>query len=333
MSKVAIVGVTTWGITLGLLAGRSTTDQVSILTRTKSETSDLVAENECSRFLPGIKFPENFLITHDPQIAINNTEVVILAVPSHSFRHNLVRIKDVLPSGSILVSATKGLEMPGRFRMTEIVAQEVSSDVSQNMCVISGPNLAKEIVMGKPSSSVIASHNPYNSGFVRDILMQSTFRIYTSEDVIGVELCGTLKNIIAIGAGIVDGLGLGDNAKAAYLTRGIAEITRLGAKLGAYPSTFAGLAGVGDIVATSFSELSRNRYVGEQIALGKNVDQIISSMQNVVEGIDTTKAALELGSDAGVELPITETISKILFHGMSPDQGITELMSRRPTSE
>lgn len=327
------MGPTTWGITLGLLAGQSEDNNVSILTRTEAEAIQLVRDNECSRFLPGVKFPTRFNITHSPEAALENVDAIIFAVPSHSFRNNIRSIKGKALGRFVVVSATKGLEMPDKLRMTEIVGQEWSKEIENNMCIISGPNLAKEIARGKPSSSVIASGNKENAEFVRNLLMQPTFRIYTSNDVIGVELCGTLKNIIAIGAGIVDGLNLGDNSKAAYITRGIAEITRLGVNLGASANTFAGLAGVGDIVATSFSKLSRNRYLGEQIAEGKTIDQITDSMQNVVEGIETTRAALELGRSAGVELPITEAIYKILFEGMQPDEGIRELMTRRPTSE
>ena len=328
-----MVGVTTWGVTLGVLAGQSSNNEISILSRTEIEATKLSTENECSRFLPGVKFPDGCRFTHYADKALEHANVVIVAVPSHTFRENIIHIADAIPSDAILVRATKGLEMPQKLRMTEIVAQEISQEICDGMCVISGPNLAKEIVEGKPSSSVVASINESNAELVRDIIMRPTFRIYTSKDVSGVELCGTLKNIIAIGAGIVDGLGLGDNSKAAYITRGIAEITRLGVALGASSSTFAGLAGVGDIVATSFSKLSRNRYLGEQIAHGKTIKEITGNMHNVVEGIQTTRAAVELGEEYGLELPITEAIYKILFEDMSPLEGIQELMNRRPTSE
>ena len=333
VNNVAIVGVTTWGITLAIMASKSQNNKITLLSRTEAEATNLSKEGECSRFLPGVRFPNSFTITASVKDAISNANIIILAVPSHSFRRNIAEIAPAIPSHSILVSATKGLEMPNKLRMSEIVGEELSKEICENLCVISGPNLAKEIVGGKPSSSVVASNNIVNAQLVRDVLMQPTFRIYTSDDVIGVELCGTLKNIIAIGAGIVDGLELGDNSKAAYITRGIAEISRLGTSLGASAHTFAGLAGVGDIVATSFSKLSRNRYLGEQIALGRTLEQITYDMQNVIEGLETTRAAVELGELLGVELPITQAIYKILFEGMQPQQGIQELMNRPPTSE
>ncbi|GIS94887.1 MAG: hypothetical protein CM1200mP22_21240 [Dehalococcoidia bacterium] len=199
--------------------------------------------------------------------------------------------------------------------------------------MLSGPNLAKEIMAGKPASTVIASQNPEAAERSRTMLMSTNFRVYTSEDVLGVELSGALKNIVALGAGIGDGMNAGENAKSAFITRGLAEITRLGIAAGANPLTFAGLAGLGDLVATCSSRLSRNRYVGEQLANGRSWTEISDSMDNVAEGVNATQAALVLAKELGVEMPIAEMASRVLFDGLSSQKALTELMSRPARSE
>ena len=217
--------------------------------------------------------------------------------------------------------------------MSQVLEEELGESLRHGVCALSGPNLAREIVAEMPSSTVIASSDTEAATKAQAIINSAVFRVYTNEDIVGVGFCGALKNIIALGAGIVDGLGLGDNSKAAFMTRGLAEITRLGVAAGASPTTFAGLAGMGDLIATCSSALSRNHFVGEQLAKGRNLTEIRAAMQNVAEGVDTTPAAVELADRLGVEMPIARMTRKILFDGLSVRDAIAELMGRDPTSE
>ena len=231
------------------------------------------------------------------------------------------------------MSAAKGLELPQGKRMSQVMEEELPAHLHPGICVLSGPNLAKEIIQGKLSSSVVAGQDQDHCRMAQDVLMSNTFRVYTSDDVTGVELGGALKNIIALGAGIADGLDAGDNAKAAFITRGLAEITRLGVAAGAKPLTFAGLAGLGDLMATCSSRLSRNNSVGRQLAEGRTWPEIRGTMDNVAEGVNTTNAALAMANTLNVEMPITQTTYRVLFEGLSPKDAIAQLMERPPRSE
>jgi glycerol-3-phosphate dehydrogenase (NAD(P)+) len=217
--------------------------------------------------------------------------------------------------------------------MSQVLEDELPASFHADICVLSGPNLAKEIVGGKAASTVIASKNPDAAQKAQNALMSAAFRVYTSADVLGVELAGALKNIVALGAGIGDGMDAGENAKAAFITRGLAEMTRLGIAAGADPLTFAGLAGLGDVVATCSSRLSRNRHVGEELAKGRTWPEIRESMDNVAEGVNATQAALILARELGVEMPIAEMASRVLFDGLSPEKAMAELMARPARSE
>ena len=304
-----------------------------MLTRTHTEAQTLVSDGRNTRFLPNVPFPKGLNITSRPAEALKNSELVILAVPSDRLRENVQQIKPHLKRGVITLSATKGLELPTARRMSQVIHDELPDSLHSSICVLSGPNLAKEIMAGKPASTVIASQNPEAAERSRTMLMSTNFRVYTSEDVLGVELSGALKNIVALGAGIGDGMNAGENAKSAFITRGLAEITRLGIAAGANPLTFAGLAGLGDLVATCSSRLSRNRYVGEQLANGRSWTEISDSMDNVAEGVNATQAALVLAKELGVEMPIAEMASRVLFDGLSSQKALTELMSRPARSE
>lgn len=277
--------------------------------------------------------PSELAITALKSDALANAEVVIMAVPSQRFRENLQWIRDSLGNDAIVVGAAKGLEMKTGKPMSAVFTDEMPAGFVRSYCVLSGPNLAKEVLAGWPASTVVASNDLEAARKVQRMLMSSRFRVYTNDDVVGVELAGALKNIIAIGSGICDGLGYGDNAKAAFITRGLAEITRLGVAAGANPLTFAGLAGLGDVAATCFSRLSRNRYVGEQLAKGITLSEILDSMKNVAEGVHTTAAALKLAGELGVEMPIAETTHHILFKGLELNEAVTRLMGRPPRSE
>lgn len=270
---------------------------------------------------------------HNPAQALQDAALVVLAVPSKSLRDNVRSVRGALPADAIVLSATKGLEAGTGLRMSQVLAQELLAPLVARACVLSGPNLAKEIVRGLPASTVVASRDAAAAALARDLLMTPRFRIYTSDDVVGVELGGALKNVIAVGAGICDGLQAGDNAKAGFITRGLAEITRLGVAAGASPLTFAGLAGLGDLVATCASPLSRNRHVGEQLARGRSLAEVQAAMDNVAEGVDTTVAALRLARELGVEMPITQTTHRVLFEGLDVHAAVQELMGRPPRRE
>lgn len=330
--QAAIIGATTWGTTLGILLAQNEIP-VSLLARTEAEAQLLSSERRNSRFLPDIQFPDCLSVSSQPGSALREAELVVIAVPSDRLRENVQRIKPHLRPGAIVLSATKGLELPEARRMSVVLEDELSPGFHSRICVLSGPNLAKEITQGKPASTVIAGRDPEATQKAQNALMSGNFRVYTSSDVLGVELAGALKNVVALGAGMGDGMDTGENAKSAFITRGVAEMTRLGIAAGADPMTFAGLAGLGDVVATCSSRLSRNRYVGEQLARGRSWPEIRESMDNVAEGVNATQAALVLAKQLGVEMPIAEMASRVLFEGLSPQKAMAELMGRPARSE
>ena len=259
--------------------------------------------------------------------------MLLIAVPSQTLRQNIRAISTYIPDSTIIVSASKGLEASSGMRMSEIIKEEIPTLSSDNVCALSGPNLSNEILAGKPSSSVIASNNESTAQYAQSLLNCSHLRLYTNVDLVGVEICGALKNITAIAAGICDGLDLGDNAKASIITRGLAEMARFGNSLGAETSTFSGLAGMGDLIATCSSGLSRNNQVGRMLAKNIPLDKIRKNMDNVAEGIETTKAVVTISSKLNIDLPIINAVSKILFDEMSVENATKELMARMLTSE
>lgn len=332
MTRVAVIGTTTWGTTLAIILAQKGLG-VALWSRTEEEARRLEGARENLRFLPGVPFPENLVVTSSLRHALERAGVVILGVPAQMMRFNVQAIRGFLRKTSIMVSAAKGLEVGTARRMSEVIAEEVDKDFHPSICVLSGPNLANEIIQGLPATTVVAAKAIGIAEDVQGILMTPNFRVYTNSDVVGVELGGALKNIIALGAGICDGLGYGNNAKAALITRGLAEITRLGVAEGANPLTFAGLAGLGDLVTTCSSPLSRNRFVGQEMAKGRPIQQVLDSMINVAEGVTTTKAARQMGHKRGVDMPITEAMYQVLFQGKDPRQAVTELMLREAKAE
>ena len=332
MSRVGVVGSTSWGTTLAILIAREGR-QVQLWTRTKDEASRLEIDRENRHFLPGTPFPPSLHVTSSSIAAFGYADLVLFVVPSSTLRHNARKIANSVSKSAVIVSATKGLEVKTGKRMSEILAEELPSEVIRNICALSGPNLAKEIIQGKLSTTVIASSNSAASNAAQAIITSEAFRVYTNNDIIGVEFGGALKNIIAIGAGICDGLHYGDNAKAAFITRGLAEIARLSVAAGATPLTLAGLAGMGDLIATCSSQLSRNYSVGVQLARGKSLDEIRASIENVAEGIDTTAAAKKLAKRFGVDMPITTAIHDIIFSGKPIHMAISDLLSRTANTE
>ena len=328
----AVLGATTWGTTLAVLAARGGAP-VRLLCRTADEAEALRRAGQHARRLPGVLFPDTLSVEHDPASALRDACLVIVAVPSDRFRHNVKRIAPYVPSDAVVLSVTKGLELPAGLRMSEVLAQELPGHPPGRFAVLSGPNLAGEIIGGKPALTVVASGDEEAGRLAQDTLMSPTFRIYTSDDVVGVELGGSLKNIIALAAGIADGLDAGDNAKAALVTRGLNEIGRLGIAAGAELLTFAGLAGLGDVMATCNSPLSRNRRVGEELARGRQLSDILADMGAVAEGVNTTVAALEIAERLDVDMPITRLMSQVLFEGLPAAECIPALMERPPRSE
>ena len=330
--RTVVVGATTWGTTLALvMAGEGR--PVTLLTRDEAECDGLRSAGENPRFLPGVAFPPLLTVSANEAETLSGAALVVIAVPSDRLRENARRLTPHLGPDAVVVSATKGLELPSAMRMSETLAEELPSSLHAGICALSGPNLAKEIVQGRLASTVIASASREAAELAQRALLSSRFRVYTSSDVTGVELGGALKNIVALGAGICDGLEVGENAKAAFITRGLAEIARLGEAAGAAPLTFAGLAGVGDVIATCASRLSRNRYVGEQLALGRSWPEIRASMDNVAEGVNATEAALKMAGRLDVEMPITQTTYRVLHEGLSPRDAAAELMERPVRSE
>ena len=331
MAELGVVGPTSWGTTLAvLLACRG--HQVRLLARTPQEAQALEEARENRRFLPGLLFPPTLTVTAAPEEAVGGVQGVVLAVPSPSLRENVRRIAPFLPPAALILHAVKGLEPGTALRMSQVLAEEVPSHREQ-VAVLSGPNLAREIARGLPSSTVIASAHPQVARWFQEVFHTPTFRVYISRDVVGVELGGALKNIVAIGAGICDGLRLGDNAKAAFVARGLAEITRLGVAAGADPLTFAGLAGLGDLMATCWSPLSRNRTVGERLALGYPLGQALKELGQVAEGVSTVPEALRLAERYGVEMPIARTTYQVLYQGLPIAQAIQTLLDRSPKAE
>ena len=331
-NKVTVIGTTSWGITLACLIANKNIS-VDIWARTKNEAQSIQNDREDKKHLPGITLSKNITISHDLESCIKNSKYILLAVPSHSFRNNMISLSNYLDNSHTIISATKGIEIETNKRMSEVAAEYISNIQNTTFSVLSGPNLAKEVANGLPASSVIASLSNTTAENIQNLLTTKTFRIYRSSDVVGVELCGSLKNIIAIGAGIVDGLNFGNNAKSALVTRGLAEIKRFAMAYNAQETTFYGLAGIGDLMTTISSDYSRNRYVGEQLAMGNNIDSITNNMTNVAEGINTTKAIYAISQEKNIEMPITSMVYQIIFENLSPMDAFSALMDRELTAE
>ena len=325
MPKVAIIGTTTWGITLGVVIARKGL-QVRLWARTEQEATELRNARYNSALLSDVVLPSPLLITSVLSDAVKDAGAVILAVPAQSMRQNIKLVAEHLEKSMLIVSAAKGLEIGSNKRMSQVIAEEIDPDFRPNICVLSGPNLSREILLNLPAVTVVAAFKDSVARKAQRLLNAPKFCVYTNNDVIGVELGGALKNIIALGAGMADGLGYGDNAKAAFVTRGLTEITALGVALGASPLTFSGLTGLGDLIATCASPLSRNHYVGMELTKGHSLKEIMESMDSVAEGVPTTIAARNLAQLLGVEMPITEKIYQVLYGGVDPRQAAEKLM-------
>ena len=325
MLKIAIIGTTNWGITLGLMLANKGLE-VRLWARTEREANELRNNGPNPTQFPDVSFPPQLVITSQIGEALDDVNAVILAVPSSTMRQNITQVESHLTKSMLVVSAAKGLEIGSNKRMSQVIAEEINPRFQSNICVLSGPNLSREIQRNLPAAAVVAAEDKNTGRKAQKLLTTPNFCVFTNSDIIGVELGGALKNIIALGAGIADGLGYGDNSKAAFMTRGLTEITALGMTLGANPITFSGLAGLGDIIATCTSPLSRNHYVGMELAKGRPLAEITDSMTEVAEGINTTLVARNMAQQLGLEMPITEKLYQILYEGADPRQVAVEMM-------
>jgi glycerol-3-phosphate dehydrogenase (NAD(P)+) len=332
MPKIAIIGTTTWGLTLGMVLARKGL-KVRLWARTEQEAAVLRNGGSNSTLPPGITFPPQLTITGSLSEALADVKAVIMAVPSQTMRQNTKLVAGYLKSSMLVVSAAKGLEVNSSKRMSQVIAEEIETSFRPNICVLSGPNLSREIMHDLPAASVVAAGEEAIARKAQNLLSTPNFCVYTNSDIIGVELSGALKNIIALGAGIADGLGYGDNAKAALITRGLTEISALGVTLGASPLTFSGLAGLGDLIATCSSPLSRNHCAGVELAKGRSLTEILSTVDGVAEGITTTHVARNLAQQLGLEMPVTENIFLVLYEGADPRQAMIDLLGNEGRHE
>lgn len=332
MPKIAIIGTTIWGITLGVVLAHKGL-QVRLWARTEREATELRNVRPNPALLSGIIFPPQLSITSSLSEALADVKAIILAVPSQTMRHNIRLVASYLKRSMLVLSAAKGLEVGSSKRMSQVINEEINPQFRSNVCVVSGPNLSLEILRGLPAVTVVAAEGEDVARKAQKLLATPNLCVYTNTDVIGVELGGALKNIIALGAGMADGLGYGDNAKAAFMTRGLTEMTALGVALGANPLTFSGLAGLGDLIATCSSPLSRNHYVGVELTKGRSLQEITKPMTGVAEGVSTTVAAWNLAQQLGLEMPITGKIYQVLYEGVDPRQAAVELMGAEAKHE
>jgi glycerol-3-phosphate dehydrogenase (NAD(P)+) len=326
----AVIGAGTWGTTLALHLAK--TGPVVLLARDEEQARELNEEHQNRRYLPGITLPVEVEVTADAATLGAARDMVVFAVPARAMRETAIRARDHLADEAVLLSVAKGIEHGTLLRMTEVLRAEMPAAAGR-VAAMSGPNLALEIAQGLPASAVVAAEDEAISGRAIELLSSRSFRLYRNRDVAGVELCGALKNIVAIAAGAAERLGFGDNGKAGLITRGLAEITRLGISAGANPLTFAGLAGLGDVIATCYSALSRNHRLGVELAKGRRWAEIEGTLPGVAEGAYTVSAALEMAARLGVEMPIAQEVHNALFEGKSVQRCLIDLLSREQKDE
>lgn len=331
-TNVGVLGAGSWGTALALLL-HNNGQKVSLWEFDGDLARKLHETRENKTFLPGVAIPPDIQISSDLKMVAAEKEILLMVVPSHVFREVCGHISKLNVKDAILVSCSKGIENETLLRMSEIF-QEVLPDISaERIVVFAGPSHAEEVGRGIPTVVTAASSGREACHRIQDIFMSPVFRVYSSEDVVGVELGAALKNVIAIAAGIIDGVGFGDNTKAALLTRGMAEITRLGVAMGANPLTFTGLSGIGDLIVTCTSRHSRNRHVGEEIGKGKTLKQVLDSMVMVAEGVRTTRSVYDLAGQYDIDMPISREVYRVLFENKDPKKAVYDLMTRDPKEE
>ena len=334
MSRIAVVGAGAWGTSLAIVLGRKGSHRVTLWAHEQEVCESIHLRRINELFLPGCAIPETVNATNSLEAALGEAEIVLSVMPSQHCRRLFERMRSHLKPEMLFVSATKGLEESTLLRMTQVICSVLGSKTSWRVAALSGPSFAKEVARGDPTAVSVASNDPQTCEIVQREFSDPGLRIYTNNDIVGVELGGALKNIIAIAAGICDGLGLGHNSVAALITRGLAEITRLVIACGGKQETMSGLAGLGDLVLTCTGGLSRNRSVGVELGRGQQLPEIIKGMHGMVaEGVFSTQAAVGLARARGVEMPITQQMHAILNQGKSPRDAIHDLMTRSAKSE
>ena len=331
MTRVAVIGAGSWGTAVGAIAAVNA-DAV-LWARDPAVAARVVRDHVNPDYLPDIALPETLHATSDLLEACTGADVVVMGVPSHGFRDVLTTAAPAIADDIPILSLSKGVEQGTELRMTEVVANVLAAHRRDRIGVLTGPNLAREVALGQPTASVVAIDDAEVASELQALFMTATFRVYTNPDVVGCEIAGALKNVIAIAAGIAHGLGYGDNTKAALITRGLAELARLGIALGGNPLTFSGLAGMGDLVATCTSEKSRNRFVGVELGKGRSLDEVLEEMNMVAEGVKSTRSVLELAAQHGVDMPIAGFVGAVLYEGRRPADLVPSLMLREAKAE
>ncbi|MBH0160295.1 MULTISPECIES: NAD(P)H-dependent glycerol-3-phosphate dehydrogenase [Fictibacillus] len=332
MGNVAVLGAGSWGTALAIVLADNG-HNVSLWGRREDQVSEINNKHKNEKYLPGVELPENIQATTQLNECVKDADTIVLVTPTKAMREVLGQLKNELISPVTIVHASKGIE-PGTYkRISEIIEEELPETVLDSVVVLSGPSHAEEVSLRQPTTVTVSSVNMESAEKVQDLFINQNFRVYTNPDVVGVELGGALKNIIALGAGLSDGLGYGDNAKAALITRGLAEIARLGTHMGANPLTFSGLTGIGDLIVTCTSVHSRNWRAGNMLGKGMKLEDVLENMGMVVEGVRTTQAAYELSKREEVEMPITQVLYDVLFNGKGAKQAVDDLMQRSRTHE
>ncbi len=331
MTRAAVLSAGSWGTTFAKVLADAGSD-VTLYARRPELATAITADRENADYLPGVRLPHRVTATADPAEALADADVVVLSIPSQTLRENLTAWTPLLPPDATLLSLMKGIELGSTRRMSEVVC-EVTGATPDRVAVLSGPNLAREIAEEQPAATVIACTDADRAELLQAACHTRYFRPYTNPDLVGCELGGAVKNVIALAAGIAEGLGFGDNTRASLITRGLAETSRLGLALGADPLTFAGLAGLGDLVATCSSPLSRNRTFGERLGRGMSVEEVVATTRQTAEGVKSCRSVLDLARAHGVDVPITEAVVRVCHEGESPVQMVREIMSREAKSE
>lgn len=327
MGKMAVLGAGSWGTALAMVLADNS-HQVKLWAHTKAHAESMQKNRKNEKYLPDITFPDGLEVVSDLQQAVNDAEAVIVVVPAKAVRDVCRQLTECLNHRVLLVHGTKGVEPGTLLRVSEVIREELSAELYGEVVVLSGPSHAEEVALRHPTTVTASSIDMELAKQAQDLFINENFRVYTTTDMIGVELGGSLKNIIALGAGISDGLGYGDNAKAALITRGLAEIARLGTSMGANPLTFLGLAGVGDLIVTCTSTHSRNWKAGNMLGSGMKLEEVLDNMGMVVEGVRTTQAAYEFADQQNIEMPITKGLYQILFEKADPKEIVDQLMTR-----
>ena len=330
--KIAVLGAGSWGTTLAVLLAEKGFS-VDLWAHRKEFALELDRFRQNSRYLPGVLFPDSLHITGNVSSAVEGAGMIVTAVPSQALRETLSLLRESSLDETIIVNVAKGIELDTGRRLSEVVLDVLPGMLPGKVAVLYGPSHAEEVSEKQPTTVVAASSSLETAKKVQDVFHTSSFRVYVNTDIVGVEVAGSVKNIIAIAAGISDGLGFGDNAKAAIITRGLAEMSRLVVSLGGDPMTVSGLSGIGDLVVTCLSRHSRNRYVGEQIGKGMSLDDVVTHMKMVAEGVPTTKAVVALSKKLDVDMPITVAVYEMLFDGKPAENAILDLMTREPKRE